>query len=129
MEKRISASSNDYGNGVTGDSSIAERWYRKSAEQRNPQAQNSLGDLYYNGEGIPVNCQQAHYWYQKAAEQGHRDYRDALNNLGETLLQGNGVPINVTEGADWIRKPAEPGYTRRAQKNLGDLFLEGSAIH
>jgi TPR repeat protein len=40
-------------------------WYRKAAEQGNSVAQDALGDLYYNGQGVPQDYAQAALWYRK----------------------------------------------------------------
>jgi len=42
-------------------------------------AQNRLGLIYQNGEGVSQDDAEAIRWYLKAAEQGHAD---AQNNLG-----------------------------------------------
>ena len=43
---------------------------RRSAEQRNAEAQYCLGDCYANGEGVLQDYAQAALWGRKAAEQG-----------------------------------------------------------
>jgi hypothetical protein len=53
--------------------------YRMLAETGDAAAQNRLGLIYQNGEGVPQNDAEAVRWYLKAAEQG---YADAQNNLG-----------------------------------------------
>ena len=47
--------------------------YRKAAEQGDAAAQNNLGFMYINGEGVPQDYQEALKWYSLAAEQGHAD--------------------------------------------------------
>ena len=42
---------------------------------------NSLGNLYYNGQGITQDDTQARQWYQKAAEAGNADAEQALLRL------------------------------------------------
>ena len=44
--------------------------FQKLAEQGNANAQDSLGWMYANGQGVPKDDQQAVAWYHKAAEQG-----------------------------------------------------------
>jgi TPR repeat protein len=55
------------------------------AEQGDANAQNNLGVLYYNGEGVPQDYVQARQWFEKAAVQGDAN---AQNSLG--LLYHNG---------------------------------------
>ena len=45
----------------------ALRWYRKAAEQGYASAQNNLGLMYRNGEGVPQDYVEAHKWFNLAA--------------------------------------------------------------
>ena len=49
----------------------AVKWFRKAAEQGNPQAQYTLGMMYQKGRGVAQNQSEAQKWYQKAAGQGY----------------------------------------------------------
>jgi TPR repeat protein len=62
--------------------------YKKAAEQGVSRAQNKLGLMYYNGEGVQQNYKEALNWYRKAAEQG---FAEAQNNLGLMYHNGEGV--------------------------------------
>ncbi|MDR2219999.1 MAG: sel1 repeat family protein [Methylobacillus sp.] len=84
----------EYGQGVPQDDNLAAYWYRKAAEGPNPywnrgesgnaQAQNNLGNLYYEGRGVPVqDYEEAAFWYRKAAEQGEPN---ALLNLSDMYV-------------------------------------------
>jgi TPR repeat protein len=57
------------------------------AEQGHAQAQNNLGYMYDNGEGIARNDGAAEKWYRKAAEQG---ITESQNNLGLMYAVGRG---------------------------------------
>ena len=46
--------------------------------QGNADAQNSLGDCYYNGIGVEQDYAEAVKWYRKSAEQGHLVAQDNL---------------------------------------------------
>ena len=50
-----------------------------AAEQGNANAQNNLGEAYYNGEGVAKDTKEAVRWFRMAADQGDAD---AQNNLG-----------------------------------------------
>jgi hypothetical protein len=56
-----------------GDYATVMRLIRPLAEQGDPRAQNGLGLMYANGEGVPEDHAAAASWYRKAAEQGHAD--------------------------------------------------------
>ena len=38
------------------------KWYRRAAEQGNVAAQYTLGNMYYNGAGVPQDYVQSHMW-------------------------------------------------------------------
>jgi TPR repeat protein len=43
------------------------RWYRLAAYQGQANAQNALGVMYQNGEGVPQDYVEAVRWYRLAA--------------------------------------------------------------
>ncbi len=62
-----------------GDYATALKERRPLAEQGHASAQNNLGHMYGNGEGVPQDYAEAVRWYRLAAEQGHDT---AQHNLG-----------------------------------------------
>jgi TPR repeat protein len=70
----------------------------KAAEQGDAKAQDNLGIMYHEGQGVPQDDSQALDWYRKAAEQG---YAKAQLNLGFMYYNGQGVPINYVEAFKW----------------------------
>lgn len=64
---------------------------RKAAEQGDANAQNNLGEMYQNGQGVIQDYKEAVTWYRKAAGQGHAS---AQNNLGGMYKTGQGVPTS-----------------------------------
>lgn len=48
----------------------AARYYRLAADEGFAGAQNNLGDMYEEGQGVPANGKFAVYWYTRAAERG-----------------------------------------------------------
>jgi len=69
------------------------------AQQGNAQAQTYIGYLYYNGEGVPTDYQEAAKWYRKAAEQGHAR---AQYYLGVMYYLGKGVPKDYVLSHMWL---------------------------
>ena len=96
----------------------------EAAEQGYASAQNNLGVMYGNGEGVPQNYAEAVKWYRLAAEQG---YASAQNNLGVMYNDGRGVPQNYAEAVKWYRLAAEQGYAL-AQFGLGVMYHEGRGV-
>lgn len=95
----------------------AVEYYRKAAEQNYAAAQNSLGYAYANGQGVPVDGQQALAWYRKAADQG---LAAAQNNLGAMYAKGQGVQQDAQQAAAWFGKAAKQGLLS-AQTNLAAI--------
>jgi len=46
------------------------KWYRLAAEQGDQLGQCSLGEMYYEGRGVPQDYVIAHMWVNLAASQG-----------------------------------------------------------
>jgi TPR repeat protein len=83
----------------------ALRWYRRAAEQGDPDAQNALGRMYEHGEGVAQNFALATKWYKLAAEHVP-DYGAAgqgRNNLGMLYLEGHGVSKDYVQAYIWFR--------------------------
>ena len=49
----------------------AASYFRKAADQGFAEAQNNLGVLYANGDGVKKDPKEARKWFDKAAAQGH----------------------------------------------------------
>ena len=59
------------GFGVKENHEEAAIWFRKAAEQGNPEAQYVIGQMYYYGVGVKEDHAEALIWFRKAAKQGH----------------------------------------------------------
>ena len=83
----------------------ALKWYRKAAAQGDPDAQNSLGQMYEDGEGVPQDYRMAAEWYRKAAEHvpDLGGAGQGRNNLGLLYMQGLGVPKDFVQAYMWFR--------------------------
>jgi TPR repeat protein len=84
----------------------ALKWYRRAAEQDQPQAQNNLGYMYENGEGLPRDYQEAFKWYRKAADKGDPE---AQNNVELMYKNGFGVPRDYTRSGEVVSESRRPG--------------------
>ena len=104
---------------MTGEDKKTFQELMKSAEQGDAEAQNSLGLMYNNGEGVTQDSEKAVEWFKKATEQGHAEAQFFLGTMcftGEGGLKGN-----KEEGVKWIKKSAEQGHAE-AQFLLGTMF-------
>ena len=107
-----------------GDYATAINILKPLAEQGDAGAQNSLGAMYANGQGVPQDYAVAVKWCRKAAEQG---FAKAQHNLGILYTEGQGVPQDYAEALKWYHKAAEQGDAH-AQSNLGAMYAEGQGV-
>lgn len=107
-----------------GDYLRALSTWRPLAEQGDARAQNNLGILYRNGEGLVQDFAQARAWLLRSAAQGHAQ---AQYSLGVMYDFGYGVPQNYAEALRWYQQAAALGNAD-AQYSLGVLFAEGRGV-
>jgi len=98
--------------------------YKKLAAQGDARAQNNLGRMYADGQGVPKNDQQAVVWFRKAAEQG---VAAAQLSLGQMYADGQGVQQNDQQAVAWYRKAVSQGHAK-AQFNLGTMYSDGRGV-
>jgi len=96
-------------------------WWQKAALQGHPGAQNGLGYMYQNGEGVAQDFSQAAKWYRMAAEQGDAA---AQNNLGALYFSGQGVQRSYSRAFNWLRMAASQGLAT-AQHGLAIMYQHG----
>ena len=97
-----------------GDYAIALQSYRKAADQGDARAQNNLGAMYENGQGVPKDFVEAVKWYHKAAEQGAASAEYAL---GACYADGIGVAQDLVEAYKWVALAASHGQKNAATFN------------
>ncbi len=100
-----------------GDYATAVRLMRPLAEQGDTAAQNNLGLMYSNGQGVPQDYAEAMKWYRIAAEQGDAT---GQSNLGFMYAKGQGVPQDYVKALKWYRLAAQQGADA-AQNGLGKM--------
>ncbi len=84
------------------DPKQAAVWYRRAAEageQGFPGAQNNLGDMYENGDGVVKSPSDAVYWYTRAAMFGEPT---AYLSLGTCFAKGVGLQADPAEAYFWL---------------------------
>jgi predicted aspartyl protease len=106
------------------DFANALKLLRPLAEEGNAQAQNQVGDLYYDGKGVAQDYKEAVRWYRMAADQGDSE---GQKNLGVTYAEGHGVQLDYSEAVRWYRKAAEQGNAS-AQRALGSVYYRGTGV-
>jgi|HubBroStandDraft_6_1064221.scaffolds.fasta_scaffold644307_1 TPR repeat protein len=82
-----------------GDYATALRLLRPLAEKGNPDAQINLGNMYFDGNGVPQDNAESVRWYLLAADQGSADAQIALGFLYE---YGEAVPQDYVQAHKWF---------------------------
>jgi hypothetical protein len=75
-------------------------WYILSARRNDSTAQNNIGVLYYDGEGVPKNYLCALKWYLKSAQQN--DLVNTASGIGKLFENGYGVPLDKYKALEWF---------------------------
>jgi TPR repeat protein len=99
--------------GVAQDGAQALVLFRLAAAQNLDEAQNDLGDMYYQGYGVAQDLAEALRLYQLAAAQGHPQ---ALYWVADFHECGIGVPKNKAEAIRWYRRAQAAGNPYAAAK-------------
>ncbi len=103
-----------------GDYATALKEFRVLAEQGYAGAQNNLGLMYAEGQGVPQNHKEAVRWLRLAAAQGDAQ---AQHNLGAMYAEGQGVPQDFVRAHMWWDLAAAQG--NEPARKLRDLLAEG----
>lgn len=91
---------------------------RHNAELGDPQAQFSMGYVYYkagqdpNVQGVNRDFRRAARWFRRAAVQGHSG---AQYNMGVLHLHGHGVEQDPVTAYAWLRRAEDQGHANSAQ--------------
>ena len=59
-----------WGVGVERNLILAAQWILKSAEQKYPLAERTIGEMYERGEGLSASNEEAMRWYKRAVRHG-----------------------------------------------------------
>ena len=95
------------------------------AKSGEAEAQNALGEAYYDGKGVTENLTEAVKWYKKAAFQ---ENAKAQYNLGTCYDYGYGVQYeDRKEAVKWYTRAAEQGNAD-AQNSLGYCYEFGEGV-
>lgn len=118
--------------GAPEDAQRAAELFESAANQGLVVAQNNLGSLYENGNGVERNPEKAFAWYEKAAEQGDQY---AQNNLGALYAKGDGVEKNNAWAVYWFAQAHASGNElaignlEKSLKHLSKRKIDGSRVN
>jgi len=88
------------------------------------EAQARLGIIYYLGEGVPVDWDEAQFRLRKAALRGHPS---AQVKLAAMCFLGQGMAVDLEQSVVWFRKAADQGEPH-AQACLGVMCATGVGL-
>ena len=112
------------GEAVKPDYDRARQLYGQAAEQGDPLAQYSLGEMCKHGEGRDADLVQAADWYRQSAEQGCVEAQHALAYMYE---HGEGVEQDLDQAQSWYAKAN--GKYEDARSRLADMRMRLSGSH
>lgn len=95
-----------------------------AGDSGHPHAYKVLGDLYFEGNALPISETAAVKWYRKGAEAGDTE---SQTRLGKMLIAGRGARIDFDEAFGWLSRAAENG-DHGAMSLLGVLYENGSGV-
>ena len=98
--------------------------FQRAADLGHAAAQEQLGMLYNNGEGVPENYRTAFHWYFMAANQG---YARAQNAVADCYRAGLGVERDYAKAVEWYCKAGDNGYTH-AYSTLASWYEKGDGV-
>ena len=104
-------------NGIAQNYELAATHFQIAADQDLADAQNYLGAMNENGQGMAIDIEQAITWYRKAALQGHIR---AKANLGFAIGTNNADENKQNEALAWLSIASQQGDVS-AEKGLIEI--------
>jgi hypothetical protein len=122
-DMRLATEAYEYGDFVS-----AYQEFLRLAHSGNVKAQYNLAFMYYGGEGVEQNDNEAHSWFEKAAKAGHAASQDIL---GYMYSHGRGVPVDRVRAYAWYSMAAANGIflSREVSENLKKEMGPAEKIH
>ena len=93
----------------------------EAAENGDIDSQYSVGVMYYLGNGIDQDYEQAAMWFRQAAEHNSADAQFAL---GGVYLHGEGVEQDYNQATYWFQQAANQGHDLAIER-LEELAKSG----
>lgn len=92
------------------------------AQAGDPQAQQAIGVMYENGQGVKKNIPQALFWFKQSATNNNPSAQYLLASM---LERGAGGPAERMQARKWFARAAQNGHPY-AQYRAGMMELAGS---
>ena len=81
----------------------AIRWYKVAAEQGDSRAQNNLGAIYYEEDGVDRDIVQAYKWFNIAVASGNEKSRKARNMIYKEMTSDQ-IDKSQALAKDWMEE-------------------------
>jgi TPR repeat protein len=108
----------------SGDEVAAIRLLTPLAESGNVKAQDTLGDIYWYGDGTPADCAASLAWSQRSAELGSPE---GANAMGFNYSVGQCIEQNDAKAVEWYRKGAAAGNVK-SEVAMARRYLYGQGV-
>lgn len=108
----------------SGDFATAKQDFTAAAAAGNSQAEEQLGGLYLNGQGVAQNCQLALHWFALSAMQGDVQ---SVYNFGVFYEQGICMPQNSAKAMELYKAAGKLGWAE-AQTNVGKMYDNAEGV-
>lgn len=106
------------------DYATAYKQFKQLASQGNPQAEESLGNMYLDGDGVTQDYEAGVHWLTLAAGNGSGQAQYSLGNIYATSMLGS---PDYAQALQWWRKAADNNVAG-ALMNIGALFEAGKGV-
>ena len=85
---------------VKPDTAEAVKWYTRAAEAGAKYGKEELGNIYYEGIGVPVDMEKALFWYLKAVAE-EQSPKGLCERIGYIYERGEGVERDYYKALKW----------------------------
>ena len=111
------------------DYATAIKLLRPLADAGDVTAQNGLGVMYLDGQGVAKDTKEAVKWYRLAAAQGDASAQRMLGNIfyGKDNVRDDGIASDLKESFKWFRLAAEQ-RDASAQFRVGAYYAQGLGV-
>jgi TPR repeat protein len=98
--------------------------FRQAADLGEARAMLELGNMFFDGEGVPKDYSAGMHWFRLAAERGNSA---GMLLLGGMYYLGQGVPADYARAAYWFEKASVAGDPD-GMYDLGGLYENGLGV-
>lgn len=101
-------------------------WFKKAVDKNNDWAHEFLGDMYYEGKGVPKDYSKAFNSYLIVATNKEYDSKGKYK-VGEMYYLGQGIRQNDKKAFEWFEKSAA-NNNFLAQARVGEMYYQGKGV-